>query len=220
MNMLGKLSLLTAVTALSVSTVYSQFLGPAFFSVAPWSQVGAVVTNNLTITNLPNGFDVSGDIWIQVHAGTWSGLLIQWYVDRPLDPAWAPTAVPMFTTTHLDGYSQPPAFGTYSNTTGIAETFFTNYQGVSNSQIPLSLTAGSATWSNITVTGPTFLYTSGGTHYLRQRFELDAGQLAGPGGLWRIDVPLTSTMTPEPSSVALLVPGLGLALAALRRRKA
>jgi hypothetical protein len=62
-----------------------------------------------------------------------------------------------------------------------------------------------------------FTYTSAaGNNYLRQHFELDGVQLSGPGGLWILDVPLETYVTPEPASIGALLIGM---VAVLRRRR-
>lgn len=118
----------------------------------------------------------------------------------------------MFTTTILDGFSAPPP-GAFQQTGGSVQSYDTNFQGPSTSFIPMTLIKSIAVWSNITVNSSSFAYTSGGTNFLRQRFDLDGVQLSGPGGTWTIDVPVTTivTLVPEPSSIALG----GMAAAAL-----
>src|SRR5690606_3893257 len=116
------------------------------------------------------------------------GTLASWTIDRPLDPTFG--SAPFSTTTILDGYSLPPA-GVFQNTSGYVSSEVTSYPGPSTSTIPISLPAGAATWSSISVTSTTFPYTSAGVNFLRQHFEVDGVQSAGPGGIWVIDVPVS-----------------------------
>jgi hypothetical protein len=194
------------------------FSGPSFFSSAPFSQIGPV-TNNLVLTDSLTGFVVSGQLLVNTPPGNVGGVLAQWTVDRPLDPTFG--SGPAMTTTVLDGFVLPPV-GAFQPTTGNVQSFFTNFQLPSTSLIPITLTNGAATWNNIVVNSTSFPYSSGGTNYLRQQFFVDGVQLAGPGGTWTIDVPITTEITllfaPEPGSGLLLLAGLGC-LALRSRRK-
>jgi hypothetical protein len=197
------------------------FSGNAFFSQVPTSQMGPVVFNSLFINNGPWSITVSGIVKVQVPPGAVSGTLIEWSVDRPLDPNYGTGS--MITATTLNGFSQPPANGTYGNTTGATFSYLDQYPVVSKSNIPLPLTNGAATWVQITVQSSLFTYTSAsGQHYLRQRFELDGVQLSGIGGQWLLDLPLTTDIiaVPEPASLAAFAGGFLLVpLAAASRRR-
>lgn len=211
-------TILALATFATVSHAAPYFSGNASFSQAPTSQMGPVVFNNLFINNAFFSFTVSGQVKIQVPPGAVSGTLIEWTVDRPLDPNYGSANV--ITTTTLNGFSQPPANGTYGNTSGATYSSLDQYPVVSKSNIPLTLTNGAATWNQITVQSGTFAYTSAnGLHYLRQRFELDGVQLNGIGGIWLLDLPLTSEVTeiPEPGATTSLLSVIGLF--ALRRRR-
>jgi len=182
------------------------FLGPSAFSSPPTSQMGTV-TNNLVLTDNANGFVVSGQLIVNIPSTSIAGTLATWTVDRPLDPAYGSGT--LTTTTVLSGFSQPPA-GTAGNTNGFVESIFTNYLGTptSLSLIPTSLVAGvdSPPWISLSVTSTPFSYTSGGTNFLRQLFQLDGIYLGGPGGNWIVDVPVrtTANVVPEPSTFAML----------------
>lgn len=210
MKKLGSVVLAMFVSSVAQAALFS---GPSSFTFGPVTQLG-VLTNNLTLTDTANGFVVSGQLLINVPAGPVAGTLASWIVDRPLDATYGTGS--LITTTILDGFSQPPA-GSFGATSGVCESFFTNFPVTSLSQIPVSLPAGAATWNNIIVNSSTFAYTSGGTNFLRQRFDVDGVQLAGPGGIWVVDVPVTTfaTVVPEPASACLL---LTLGIAALRSR--
>jgi hypothetical protein len=209
-------TILALVTSATSQAAY--FSGNAFFSQVPTSQMGPVVFNNLFINNGPLSITVSGIVKVQVPAGSVSGTLIEWSVDRPLDPSYG--ASNMITTTTLNGFSQPPANGTYGNTSGATYSYLDQYPVTSKSNIALSLTSGAATWAQITVQSNIFPYTSAsGQHYLRQRFELDGAQLTGIGGQWILDLPLTTDVipVPEPASVLTVLGGIGLLAVRLRR---
>lgn len=215
-----KLRVLTALAWLltAATTQAALFSGPSAFSTLPFTQLGPL-TNNLTLTDTANGFVVTGQVIIAVPPTNTpiGGTLASWIVDRPLDPNYGNGN--LITTTVLDGFSTPPV-GLVGNTSGIVESFFTNYPITSQSFIPITLPSGAATWTNISVNSSTFAYTSGGVNFLRQRFDVDGVYLNGPGGNWVVDVPVTTTATviPEPSSLVLA--GFGLAaLAAWARRR-
>jgi len=207
------------VAAAALATqAHSYFSGPSFFSQLPFSQLG-VVTNNLTLTDTANGFVVSGTVTIAVPAGSHTGTLLSYVVDRPLDPAWGTGT--FSTTTVLDGFSAPPSLGTFGNTFGSVRSHVTSYPATSLSQIPMALVAGAATWNNLTNTSPLFAYTSGSGTFLRQRFDLDGIQSAGPGGTWTIDVPVTTSLNavPEPATMAAFAFGFGALLKQRRRAR-
>ncbi len=215
--MYRKLSVVALATIFATASQAAPlFSGLAFFSQGPFTQMGGI-NGSLSIVNLPNGFNITGNITINTGPGFVGGTLLSWTVDRPLDPSYG-TGI-LSTTTYLFGFSQPPSLGTFGNTSGISQSEFTNFVGPSTSTIPLNLTAGAQTWNNIFSSGP-FVYTSGGTNYLRQRFDLDGIQLSGPGGNWVVDVPLTTTVdvVPEPTSLAAIFAGIGAF--AIRRRRA
>jgi hypothetical protein len=185
------------------------FAGNAYFSQGPSSQMGPIVFNNLVINNGPFSITVSGQIKVQVPPGPVSGTLVEWWVDRPLDPTYGTSS--MVTTMTLNGFSTPPSNGTYGNSSGATYTYLDQYPVVSKSNFPLMLTNGAAVWPTNTVNSSTFNYTSAnGIHYLRQVWQLDGVQLSGIGGQWLIDLPLTSEVVeiPEPAGILLLLCGL------------
>lgn len=193
------------------------FSGPATFTWGPTTQLGTITGSSLTITNLVNGFDVSGQVTISVPSGYQAGTLLQWTVDRPLDPAYLPAINPlMSTTTNLTGYSLPPV-GTFGPTSGHSSTAFNLYP-VSQSTIPLTLVNGAATWS-ASSTSSTFTYTTGGLQYVRQVFDLDGVQLTGPGGNWIVDFPVSTIVNGVPEPTTMLLLAGGLATVVRRRRR-
>jgi hypothetical protein len=213
-------AVLLLVLSLSVVSDGAYFLGNAFFSQAPATQMGTIASSNLVINNGPWSITVSGVVTVQVPPGNVSGTLIEYTVDRQLDPTYGTGS--MITATTLSGFSQPPNFGTYGNTLGFNHTSLTNYPIVSQSMILMSLTAGATVWNQITVQSSIFTYTSqNGLHYLRQRFELDGVQFNGIGGIWTIDLPVTSEiiLVPEPIAAAMaLVLALGARVGSRRFR--
>lgn len=221
-NSLPLLALLCICTS-GVAT--AQFSGPATFSTAPWSQMGTV-TNNLTITNTPTGFNVAGQVLVNVPSTVppTSGILVAWVVDRPVINGY--TGNNMFTTTVLDGYSLPQ-MGGGGNTSGYTSTIFTDYLGTTTSlsTVPMTLVNGfdNPQWNSLTDTSALFNYTAGTGQSLRQVFFLDGIYNGGPGGTWVIDVPVISFFTPvpEPTTWALLGTAmLCFAGYGLRRRRA
>ena len=215
-------SLMSALALLAVagSAQAALFSGGAAFVGSPTSQVGTI-TNNLVLTNTPNGFVVSGQILLSVAPGSAAGTLIEWTVERPLDPSYGFGLET--TTTVLTGFSTPPP-GIAGNTSGAVSSYFTNFPGPSLSQIPMTLIGGVDTpaWTSLSNTTPSFPYVSGGTNYLRQTFQLDGIYAAGPGGTWVIDVPVTSAVhtVPEVGSILMSVVGLSAGgLLVWRRRR-
>jgi hypothetical protein len=201
------------------------FAGPpgnAFFLLPPTSSMGTV-TNNLTITNFVTHFTVSGQVIVNVPAGAVSGPLVDWIIRRPLDPGWGTGT--LYTATQLIGFSLPPSGGTYGNTTGAVQTYATSYPtlgpGGSISIVPMALTNGAASWGVIVGSFP-FVYTSGGTNWVEQRFSLNGDQISGAGGNWVIDVPvdsfLSSSPIPEPAGWMLFGSG-AWGLAGWHRRR-
>jgi hypothetical protein len=194
------------------------FSGTAAFTNAPSSQMGAIASNTLVINNGPFGFTVSGVINVQIPAGSVSGTLLTWDVDRSLDLTYG--TGPMITSTILTGFSVPPS-GSFATTTGYTSSFFNQYPGVSNSTIPITLTNGAATWTNTFVQSSIFTYTSSpGNNYLRQHFELDGFHISGPGGLWILDVPVETYANPVPEPASIVGLLIGTAFMLRRKRKA
>lgn len=202
------------VVALAVASVVpaagaSIFSGPAFYSVAPYTQMGTS-TNLLTINSLnPLGFSVAGQFIVNVPAGPVAGTLLYYEVRRPLNLTFGTQNLNILQ--YLVGFSQPPA-GTYGNTSGYCRTYLD--VGGQNATSLLNLTNGVQTW-NWNVQSPFFNYTSGTDIFLVQEFTLDGSKLSGPAGQWVVDLPVDSLMTPEPGSLAVLALGAVF----LRRRK-
>ncbi|MCE9558420.1 MAG: PEP-CTERM sorting domain-containing protein [Armatimonadetes bacterium] len=217
-----KIGFVLGMAVLGAASQAQIFSGPAFFSVAPNSQIGTV-TNNLSITNFTTHFTVTGQVIVNTAPGAHAGVLASWEIRRPLNPSWGTGT--LYTGTQLIGFSQPPPGGTYGNTSGQVTTFSTTNPGFgpgfSGSVAPMTLTAGAATWGVIYGSFP-WTYTSGGTNWVVQRFFLDGVQLSGPGGNWVVDVPVTSFMdtTPVPEPGSLLALGVaGIAFVVRRRNK-
>ena len=212
------LALFVLVASAGVSLASNNFfIGNAFFSQPPASQLGPIVFNNIVINNGPGSYTVSGQLHVQVPAGLVTGTLIEWTVDRLLDPAFSLSG--NYTTVMtLSGFAQPPGGGTYGPTSGYTSTSLTSFPVVSQSIIPLTLTNGAATWPQETVNSSVFFYTAAsGAHYLRQTWVLDGTKNTGPAGLWIIDLPLTSGIVPEPTTAWSLATAIGIV--AIRRRR-
>lgn len=200
-------SILSILVASTVSQA-ALFSGSSFFSTVPNSQLGPV-SSSLILTDTVTGFIVSGQVTVTVSPGFSTGTLVQWVVDRPLDATYGFGIES--TTTVLDGFSAPPP-GIALNTSGTVRSEFTNYPIVSQSLIPMNLVAGvdSPPWFSLSNTSGTFAYTSGGTNYLRQVFDLDGIYSSGPGGNWVIDVPVTTFVTTVPEMGSLVLTILGV----------
>ena len=194
----GAAHLFAAIVFIASAHAQPLFLGSGFYSIPPNTQMGPS-TNFLTINNTSFGVMVAGQIQIPVPAGPVSGTLLNYQVKRQLNPNFGSQYTNM--QTWLVGFSQPPAGGTYSQTSG----YVSSYLEISGQPalIPLSLNNGAATW-NINIAGPYFNYTSGTDVYLVQDFQLDASRLSGPAGTWIVDLPVETRFVPEPSSLTAL----------------
>jgi hypothetical protein len=216
--MIRKLVLALSVMVVASTAQGALFSGVASFTSGPTTQVGTITGSTLSINNFGNGFDITGQVTISVAPGAHSGTLLQWVVDRPLDPLYLPAVSSMSTTTNLTGFSLPPAGSTFGPTSGQSYTAFNLYPGTSQSTIPLALVNGAATWNNLTNTSSTFTYTTGGVQYVRQVFDLDGVVLTGPGGNWIVDFPVSTFVNvPEPMTMSLLATGLAVTLRRRRR---
>jgi hypothetical protein len=214
-NMTRSAFAFTSILLACACGAQAQFSGPAVWSVPATTQLGTITSNTLTLTNTPNGFVVAGQLQILVPPAGATGTLAAWAVVRPLSNPFGPLL--MNTTTVLDGFSTPP--GAAGNTSGNVQTFNSDpaFAAVSQSLIPMTLTAGSATWTSLSNTSANFNYTSSGPgNNLTQRFQLDG--IALTGGTWIVDVPVWSSMTlvPEPT---VITTAAALSLTALRRQR-
>ncbi|MCE9552201.1 MAG: PEP-CTERM sorting domain-containing protein [Planctomycetes bacterium] len=153
-----------------------------------------------------------------------SGILLDYEVDYPIDPAY-PFNPGLFTTTAIDGFSAPPV-GLVGTTAGFVHssivTLPNTYLVPSISNIPLTLVAGvdNPPWiPAIVANSGVFPFTGATGMVLRQRLTLDGIYNSGPGGVWTIDLPVQTFEAPEPSTLALTALGLtGLGLLACRQK--
>jgi len=227
------LSSLLAVGIL-VAPASAFLIGVPTFTVAPnvSPSLGTISSNTLTITSIPNGFQVSGQFVVSIApfpTAPLSGILLNYTVEQPIDPTY-PFNPGLFTTTAIDGFSAPPGPPSIvGSTTGFVHssivTLPNTYLGPSVSNIPLALAAGvdSPPWTPaIVTTSGAFPFTGAANMVLRQEFTLDGIYTSGPGGLWTIDLPVQTFVTsavPEPSTFVLTALGLaGLGMAAWRRK--
>lgn len=224
-----KLCLGTLVLLLAVSHARAALLiGVPTYNQPVTSQLGPIGLNTLTITPLPNGFSVSGQVGIVVPAGSVAGTLAAWVIDYPIDPSYAFNPS-LSITTSLLGFSAPP-LGVVGSTSGIVESAIVTLPGTvlgpSISLVPMSLVAGvdSPAWGPSPLVGvsTTFPFIGAASMVLRQRFQLDGIYSAGPGGMWIIDVPVTTIVNgvPEPSTALLATFGFaGFAAWRYRRKR-
>jgi len=190
----------------------SLFSGPAFYSIAPYTQMGTV-QNLLAINNPTFGITVAGAFNITVPAGMVSGTLLRYQVKRPLNLTFGSQLLQM--VTQLVGFSAPPWGGTFVNTFGYCKSYLEISGMPANAN--LTLVNGVANW-NANYFGQTFNYTSGVDAFLVQDFELDGFKTAGPSGVWVVDLPVDSLMQPVPEPASMFALGLGV-LGFLRKAK-
>ena len=196
---------------------------PAFY-VQPTSGMGTITSNTLTLTPTVNGFTVGGQLQITIPAGPVSGVLAQWTVIRRIDPGYSAGGIT--TSTTLTGFSTPPA-GTFGTTSGSVVTDWRfsagspTFVGGSQSTVPMTLVNGvdSPSWSSLNATSSPFTWTAGffPAAVLQQQFTLNGNYTSGAGGVWVVDVPVTSVVLPEPSSLMVIITLAGFGLVRCRR---
>jgi hypothetical protein len=192
--------------------------------------LGTIVGNTLTITSIPNGFQVTGQIQVSIApnpTAPLTGILLNYTVEQPIDPTY-PFNPGLFTTTVIDGFSLPPP-GSVGSTAGFVHssivTLPSTYLAPSISNIPLSLVAGvdNPAWTPaIVASSGAFPFTGAPNMVLRQEFTLDGIYNSGPGGIWTIDLPVQTFVSsvPEPSTFALTALGLaGLGMVGWKARR-
>lgn len=196
------------VCSIGANSVSAQlFSGPSSFTMAPATGApNSQFLNNLTLTDLANGFSVSGQVQIDVTAGQHSGTLLSWEVERPLNPLFTPPMT-MVNTSSLTGYIIAPAsagsdYGQitteYTATPSMAIGTF-SYSGGVQTQLNVSQTA-------------TFPYTAGGVNFLRQAYFVNYN-FNVPAGTYVLDFPADSLSDPLPEpttcvTAAILTGGL------------
>lgn len=204
-------AVLAACFAAGYAHAASLYAGNAFYSIAPYTQMGTSV-NLMTINQLTFGYMVAGQFQVNVPAGAVSGTLMKFQVKRLLNPNYG-TYFGMYLQHYIVGFSQPSSGGTFGTSSGKCKTYL-DFTGMP-ANTPLSLTNGAATW-NVNQTGQSFNYNSGNDVYLVQDFEIDGVKTGGPAGTWIVDLPVTAEMVPEPAPMIALV--LGLTALWMRRR--
>ncbi len=216
------------VLACSVQLSAQLVTGAPTFTTPPTSTIGTVTSNTLVITPNPNGFVVSGQVGITMPptTSTIAGILAAWEIDYPVDPLYGFNPA-LFTTTTLDGFVLPPV-GVFGNTGGAVTSSIVTLPGTtwpgSSSVVQMGLINGidNPAWTPaITVSSPPFAFTSAAGMVVRQRFTLDGVYNSGPGGVWLIDVPVTTVVTaiPEPSTYAMMVILVGVTGIVVYRRR-
>lgn len=206
------------------SSVSAFLIGSPTFSTAPNSQIGPITGNTLTITPLPNGMSVAGQIQITVPAGNSAGILLNYVVDYPIDPTYTFNPA-MFTLTSIDGFSLPPpgAGNSGGNVKSVIVTLPSTELAPSVSSVPLTLINGfdNPPWTPaITATSGTFPFAGAPNMVLRQSFFIDANY-SGPGGTWILDFPVITLALsmPEPSMAALFGVGGLVCWRSYRKRR-
>jgi hypothetical protein len=199
------------------------FLGSAYFSMQPNTTAsGGIIANTLTVTDTSTGFIVSGTVTIGVNGGTEAGTLLQWEVLRPLDPGWGSGT--MTNTSSLTGWIDAPA-----GSLAASGTLLTEYTATGSSTAILGPFLYSWPSPGTTffppppaVTTSPFVYTSNGTQFLRQRFDIDYSYAGSGPATYSIDFPAESITqpVPEPSTLALICTGAIALLASWRRSRA
>lgn len=216
------------VSGLTAQPASAFLIGAPTFTTVPTSALGPITLNTLTVTPFPNGFSVAGQIQVTIPSTAAStpltGVLLSYEVDYPVDPTF-PFNPTLFTTTAVDGFSTPPP-GTVGNTAGFVHSVITALPNTplvaSISNVPLALVAGFdfPQWSPpIVGNSGIFPFAGAPNMVLRQTFMLDGSYLAGPGGIWTIDLPANTyvTLVPEPASGLLFLTGF-CTVAARRNR--
>ncbi len=212
-----QLRLLLSVILLGAGANSAQALliGAPTWNTPPSSAMGSITLNTLAATSLGNGFSVSGQIDVNITTATAAGILLEYEIDWPIDPAY-PFNPSLFTTTIIDGYSLPP-IGTVGNTFGFVDSYIVTLPNTmlvpSAAALPLSLVAGidSPAWSPpIGINSGTFAFGGAPGMALRQHFFLDGNYMSGPGGIWTIDLPVITMVSqmpavPEPNAIYLAI---------------
>jgi hypothetical protein len=183
------------------------FSGNAVYTTAPWTQAPGPVVNTLSLANTPTGFSLTGQYQVTLPGGNYSGILLAWEVERPLDPTFTP-AQWMTNTSSLVGFISAPV-----GNIAAAGALLTEYTATAGSTAvaPFNYVGPGITNFNINQSA-TFFYNPGGTNFLRQSYFADFNY-NGPGGAYIVDFPADSISQPlpEPASLALLaLPALGL----------
>lgn len=194
--------LIALVSGVSLAHAFT-FSGPSTYLVAPQTQAPGVVTNNLNLTDVPGGFSISGQYIVNVTAGTHSGTLLEYEVERPIDPTY-PTGFETLTSLFV-GFVDAPAGAFGGSLIGNSYTF--NYP---NSNTPVNWTyPGTGVWAFNVSNSTTFGYTIGGGQFLRQRFIVTYSYSNTIGGQYVVDLPATTLSQPVPEPATWIMLGLG-----------
>jgi hypothetical protein len=183
------------------------FLSSSYFNALPSTQAtGGIISNTLALSDTLTGFNVAGQVTIQVN-GPESGTLLSWEVLRPLDPSYG--AAIMSNTSSLTGWINAPIGN--GTATGQLLTEYTLTAGSTAISAPVpDIGPGITNFPPPAPVTTTFAYVSGGANSLRQYFEIDYNYTGAGVATYTIDFPAESITQPVPEPSTFIMLGMGL----------